>query len=584
MSVAAPTATMSRTAAMRTGATTAQLNSAVALLGDNHGASPFGDLKGAGAVVVDVVIDQTIDTAQWVADQLPHDIFGWIVDAVAKVHETFEQLTGDTSQIGAHVGALMRASQQVASQQAQASGCGSAVGQIWQGQAYDSFSTRIRALGRATGAVSGVLTSAAERHLVLAGQLASAKRGLIELTAELVRELCNTAFTIVRSLGLVVAAGVWVLGAAALGGGISGGFKGAVNGFTKGGFGGMISGGFHGAVSGAKGSVEAVLKVAFDRFVQWAMGRVGQALQRIAVFVRQNIDVMTATLGQIADTGMRSQRAAALLRGQSDPGSASDGPSRGSYGDRARGADPQAMDGDLIALNQAMGSPDAPLPPGYSRATDADLAALGLTRAQLTDPNGFQAEVFRTPEGGYVVAFAGTGAAGGQFQPDAVEDGIGGATVSPQTQQVLAISDAIERSSQGDQVVYTGHSLGGRQAAIAAINSGQPAVTYDAAGVSQATVNYVAERNGDDPAALISRANDDQIRRYYASDDPLTAFQEGNGGSAAAALPDAIGRPYPLGDAPGNNPSAGQGVPDFAGHDLSHAGDLWEQRYGSLRE
>ncbi|MGJ6979177.1 hypothetical protein ACSDQ9_01415 [Aestuariimicrobium soli] len=572
-------------AVVASGATTSQINQAVALLGDNQQASFTGDVRGAAAVGIDTVIDQTIDTAQWVADKLPSSIFTWIVDALAKVHETFEDLTGDTSQIGGHVRALMQAARDVAAQEANVAGCGSAVGQIWQGQAFDSFSTRIQSVGRATGGVAGVLASDAERHLVLAGQLADSKHGVIKLASDLASELCAYAFVILRNLGLIIAAGVWVLAGAAVSGGISGGFKGAVKGFSKGGLGGMISGGFHGAVDGAKENVEAVLKAAFDKFVAWAVRKVGQKLQQISVFVRTHLDTMNTTLGQIAETGTRAERAAALLRGQSDPGTSSDAPQRGSYGDQAMGADPQARDGDLVTVNEAIGDPSKPLPPGYSRATDADLASLGLTRDMLKDDQGLEAEVFKTPEGGYVVAFAGTTAGSDKSAgPDIIEDAVGGATVSPQTQRVLAISDAIEKSPNGDQVAYTGHSLGGRHAAVAAMNSGQPAVTYDAAGVSQSTVNYVAERNGDDPAAVTARANDTQVRRYYAGDDPLTAAQERFDHGIADSLPDAIGRPYALSDPYTHTPdSATLPKPYEHGHDLTHAGELWERKYGYLR-
>lgn len=571
-------------AVVAAGATTTQLNQAVAILRDNQAASASGDLVGMASIGLDLVIDQTIDTAEWVADKLPHDIFRWIVGALAKVHETFEALTGDTSQIGAHIRALMGAGQQVAAQEANAAGCRSAIGQIWQGQAFDSFSSRIQAVGRTTGAVAAVLTSDAERHLVLAGQLADAKRGVITLASELARELCAYVWVILRNLGLIIVGGVWTLAAAAVSGGISGGFRGAVNGFARGGLGGMVSGGFHGAVDGAKENVEALLRAAFDRFVQWAVGKVGQKLQQIAAFVRQYVDEMGTTLGQVADTGQRAHRAAALLRGQGDPGTNSDGPADGSFGDRATGSAPQAMDGDLIELNQALGDPNAKLPPGYSRATPQQLAEMGITPEVLTDENGYAAEVFTTKDGGVVVAFPGTGAGGGELAPDIVEDAVGGATVSPQTQQVLALSDAIEHSPYADQVVYTGHSLGGRHAAIAALNSGQPAVTYDSAGVSQTTLNYVAQRNGDDPAAMVAQANDQQIRRYYAGDDPLTAAQERFDQGIAESLPDAIGHPHALSDPYTHTPDRAK-IPEpyQHGHDLSHAGELWEERHGHLR-
>ncbi len=316
---------------------------------------------------------------------------------------------------------------------------------------------------------------------------------------------------------------------------------GAIGGF----FSGAVSGGINGAEDAAR-MIPALFEQAFRNFVNWALGRVQAALNHLADFVKACIDPMVAVIGNIAGAGVRAERAASLLLGKGDPGTHADAPAPGSYGDTGQGTDPRASDGDLITLNQAIGDPNAPLPPGYSRLTPAEIAALGLTGKLQNDGNGFIADVFKTPDGTYVVAFGGTTVGPGGAMPDVVEDGVGATTMSPQTQQVLDITDAIQRSGNGDDVLYTGHSLGGRLAAIAAIDTGNAAVTYDSAGVSQSTIDYVAAKNGVDPSTLVNQANDGQIRRYYAGDDALTFAQERWPVSAAGA-PDALGTPIEVG-------------------------------------
>src|SRR5699024_12875767 len=103
-----------------------------------------------------------------------------------------------------------------------------------------------------------------------------------------------------------------------------------------------------------------------------------------------------------------AERAAALLTTGRDPGTNADAPADGTIGDEARGTGMQERDRDLIDLNGAIGDPDAELPEGYRRASEADLAKLGLTPEMMTDDNGFIAEVFVDADGNYVMAFAGT--------------------------------------------------------------------------------------------------------------------------------------------------------------------------------
>jgi dienelactone hydrolase len=570
-------------------ATTADIRRAAEILGDNAGVGG-GHALGAASIVVDRVIDQVINTRQLAGGLLPEPFNGWIIDALATFHETLTSLTGDSSRIGAHIGHLVRAAGVVGAQLAGVAQTRSTAQGCWEGPGAQAFERRIDAVGLATRGLAGVLAFSAERHLVLASQQADAKRGVIRLVAQLASDLVQAAVRFLNQMGVSLAMGGWDVVSNTVGGAFSGAASGASRGWSSGGFvgavGGFFSGLFGGGADGFRRGVEeakARIRAAFDNFVSWALRKLAEILHHVHDFVKRHVDTMVTTVGQISGAGVRSGRAAALLRGRGDPGTHADRPTHGSYGDRAAGADPRRMDGDLIGLNLAIGDPSAKLPDGYERATPADLAELGLTPDLLTDPNGFQAEVFRTPDGSYVVAFPGTGAGGGAFMPDAVEDAVGGATMSQQTGNVLRITDALQRSGNANNVVFTGHSLGGRLAAVAALDTGNAAVTYDAAGVSQATINYIAQKNGVDPATLVERANEGQIRRYYAGNDPLTAAQERWPGYASS-LPDAVGKPFPIGPINHSYPT-GTDIGSLGydhGHDLTTMDDLWRQRYGHL--
>ncbi len=89
----------------------------------------------------------------------------------------------------------------------------------------------------------------------------------------------------------------------------------------------------------------------------------------------------------------------------------------------------------------------------------------------------------------------------------------------------------------------TGHSLGGGLAATAAAATGRAAVTFNAAGVNDATLR----RYGLDPARVKAQAEAGQMRRYNISGEALTAAQEDVPG-LAEHLPDALGHEITLRD------------------------------------
>lgn len=548
-------------------------------------ASIAGGLTGAGG---SAIIDVVVNTSGYLVAGTIQPFAGWIRQALGTFQELLTSLTGDSSAILGHAAHLSDAASRVEAQIAQVEGGSRQAGGCWSGQAASAFSITADATIACLGSTAGVLRFASDGHLTLMGQLADCKSGVVTVVSQLGTDLCAAVGRFLAQMGLTVAGGVVYIAASTVAGGVKGAVKGTVKGLVHGGpvgaVRGFFTGGAHGAAESAAESAERVkqaLQAAFANFVRWAANHVSTVMDQVYTFVEERVRPMVAVIGQMSGAGVRAHRAASLLRGQGDPGADTDRPADGTYAAVTQGRDAQGRDDEIITLNQAVGDPSAQLPPGYERVTDAELTALGLDRSMLLDKNGFIADVFRTPEGGYVVAFGGTTVGPGGAMPDVYEDAVGGTTVSPQTRQVLAITEALERSGHSDQVAYTGHSLGGRLAGEAALATGSSAITYNAAGVSPATVDYIANRNGVDRETLLQQANDGQVRRYYTGDDPLTAAQERFRGTQER-MPDAVGSPIQLSpNAPGDptvDPFKDMD-PYKEGHFLDRVDEAWKDRY-----
>lgn len=110
----------------------------------------------------------------------------------------------------------------------------------------------------------------------------------------------------------------------------------------------------------------------------------------------------------------------------------------------------------------------------------------------------------------------------------------------------------------GDNLVITGHSLGGGLAATAAFAVDRAAVTFNASGVNDHTI----ERLGLDPATAKANADDGQIRGYNISGEVLTGLQE-----------DVIGIRGLMPDAPGHEIN----LSDPAPPQLDTSGPFWKQ-------
>jgi hypothetical protein len=214
---------------------------------------------------------------------------------------------------------------------------------------------------------------------------------------------------------------------------------------------------------------------------------------------------------------------------------------------QARGREAQPVDLDLARLSSDVyDTPsEAAGVPGWRRLSPEELAAAGLRPQDLENGRtGMRAAVYES-NGRYVVAFAGTD----PLQPGDIgtdiAQGLGMETY--QYQQAARIGDRA-RAAFGDDLAFTGHSLGGGLASHAALATGRPAVTFNAAGLH----DDVMQGAGVDPDAARRHAEAGQIRSYRSGDDPLTG--------AEPVLPDAPGRRIELPDVGGPNPLDWHGI------------------------
>ncbi|CQD81149.1 phospholipase A [Yersinia intermedia] len=169
---------------------------------------------------------------------------------------------------------------------------------------------------------------------------------------------------------------------------------------------------------------------------------------------------------------------------------------------------------------------------GFTRLSDGELLTAGIDPASLFDSaSGFQAGVYRDSQQ-YVLSFAGTNDFSDWLSN--IRQATGYDDV--QYNQAVALGKTAKMAF-GDALVITGHSLGGGLAATAALASGTFAVTFNAAGVSDYTIN----RLGMDPIQARIFAGNGGVRCYSEQYDLLTDAQE-----STSLIPDAIGHKITL--------------------------------------
>ncbi|QDH71705.1 DUF2974 domain-containing protein [Lysobacter alkalisoli] len=214
-----------------------------------------------------------------------------------------------------------------------------------------------------------------------------------------------------------------------------------------------------------------------------------------------------------------------------------------SFAGQVAGRQPHAIDRELSSIlqdnynwtDERRGREFEPShPPGnWSRMDDAALRAAGIDPSLLHDgKSGFGANFYSNDQGHVVLAFTGTDE--GKDWKHNFRQGLGLRDV--QYDQAIALGGQAKRAF-GDDLVITGHSLGGGLAAAASMIHEAPAVTFNAAGVNNRTL----ERYGFDASVLKQEAEQGLIRSYAVKGEILTHLQE-----------DSVPLKYAMPDAPGH--------------------------------
>ena len=219
------------------------------------------------------------------------------------------------------------------------------------------------------------------------------------------------------------------------------------------------------------------------------------------------------------------------------------------FADEVAGQQPHAVDRELSTLlqdNYAVAdarrgvSTFAPVLPGtWQRMDDAAVRTAGIDPSLLHDgKSGFDASLYRDASGAVAVAYAGTDE--GKDWRHNFRQGLG--FEDAQYDQAIALAQQAKQAF-GNDVVLTGQSLGGGLAAAASMVSEVPAVTFNAAGVHDKTL----ERYGFDANVLKQEAEQGLIRSYRVKNELLTHLQE-DSIPLKWAMPDAPGHKIELPD------------------------------------
>src|SRR5690606_7031720 len=155
---------------------------------------------------------------------------------------------------------------------------------------------------------------------------------------------------------------------------------------------------------------------------------------------------------------------------------------------------------------------------------DAQGREIPIDPALLSTSNGFDAAIYQNDQGQYVVAYRGTDDWGLANPGDADDNALQGLGFeSGQYSDAIALAQRAEHVFGDGNVVVTGHSLGGGLASAAALATGASGVTFNAAGLSNETL----ESLGFNPNAVRDSVSDSgQLRRYIVNGDPLNAAQQ----------------------------------------------------------
>lgn len=190
----------------------------------------------------------------------------------------------------------------------------------------------------------------------------------------------------------------------------------------------------------------------------------------------------------------------------------------------------RALDRSLVDVAGAVYDPANTQAGGWRRLGDGELANAGID-AGLQYRDGMKAGVFTDGNGHYVVGYAGNDGSP-EDVPQVIAQSAGVDT--RQVDNAVALAHQVENAYGGDNVIYTGHSMGGSLAGAAAAATGSTSVVFNSQGVHDNTL----ARLGLDPAGTRA-AMAERSRAYGMDGDYATHLQ--NDVPFTNALPDALG-------------------------------------------
>ena len=232
-------------------------------------------------------------------------------------------------------------------------------------------------------------------------------------------------------------------------------------------------------------------------------------------------------------------------------------------------------DADYARLAQAAYETGDPIPDGWRKVPDDELAELGIDPSDLDHTvTGMQATIYQNADGKYVLAFRGTEKDRQPFA-DFGNDIAGGVATSLQVANAINLSTKLAKAVGPENVDFTGHSLGGELASVAAIATGGQAVTFNAAGVST-TSETIARGSCLTNFGTQSPFDGSNVKAYSYALDPLNNAQDGVHDSGLLGHSDLIA-PRAYGER--HIISASEGASFSDGVDYNHN---VERMYGAL--
>lgn len=210
------------------------------------------------------------------------------------------------------------------------------------------------------------------------------------------------------------------------------------------------------------------------------------------------------------------------------------------FADTIRGVEPHPIDSLLARINADAYEESGSVIDNWSPVSEEELAALKFRPSDLENSHsGFRARLYTDSNGHYVLTFPGS---------NEVEDWKhnlrqGAGLKDVQYEQAIDLARKAHHAF-GNNVVLTGHSLGGGLASAGALATGSPAVTFNSAGLHSRTIEHLGFDAG---AVRRELMTDGQIRHYSVRSEILTSLQEHNL-LTRGLLPDALGHEIELPD------------------------------------